>query len=137
MIPGFEYQHYKGGQYEFIGIALPYSQSSLKTLGEDVEEYMVYDANGLEEGDQMKVWEKGEFMLVDHSFPCVIYRSYTDHPDNGEREYGHIWCKTVSNFFGNVTVMEGIDVKSVPRFSFSYGIKTEVNLTKKSVKLKF
>lgn len=119
MIEGFEYKHYKGGTYEVIGIALPYSRAAVEDF-EMGEPYQVYDALTPDGMDliEMNVWEKNSVMIADSELPQVIYRSFED-CDN-ERAYGDIWARAVNNFFSYIPILDDFEVKLIPRFTFFY-----------------
>lgn len=131
MIEGFEYKHYKGGTYEFVGIAMSYNAQSLSLMEYPVP-YQVCDAHSvINEIDMVDIWERAGIMMIDSTLPHVIYRSYVD-TERG-RQYGQTWARPVNSFFESIAVLDGIEVKKVPRFSFILDSDLEEKLNKKEL----
>lgn len=103
------YQHFKGTEYFFCGIALPISEfTGKKTLLEETQ--MALDAHTPhgEEVQEVKLFDCNGIMLIDRDTPHVIYQSEKDYDTD------RVWAREVNDFFGFKSFVDGSFIK---RFS--------------------
>lgn len=98
----FIFKHYKGAEYQQLGIALPLRNSTLPlALMEQLEED--FDSPRYHENTHDVLLKRfdGRF-FIDSEVPCVIYESV---------ETGKKWAREVDDFYGFTQNEEGQWVK--------------------------
>lgn len=99
---GDKYKHYKCGEYEFMGIALPIEDEIIDST------HLVEFAKARyhENTNDMELFTSSDgAMFINSDVPHVIYQA--------ENDYGSekVWAREVDNFFDTVTTMDNGLVK--------------------------